>query len=33
MKTAYQRGRDQAARDIERNRLIEKSVKGWDYFL
>lgn len=32
-KTAYQRGRDQAARDIERNRLIEKSVKGGDYFL
>lgn len=32
-KTAYQRGRDQAARDIERSRLIEKSVKGWDYFL
>ena len=32
-KTAYQRGRDQAARDIARSRLIEKSVKGWDYFL
>lgn len=32
-KTAYQRGRDQAARDIERSRLIEKSVKGLDYFL
>lgn len=32
-KTAYQRGRDQAARDIERSRLIEKFVKGGDYFL
>ena len=32
-KTAYQRGRDQAARDIERSSLIEKSVKGWGYFL
>ena len=32
-KTAYQRGRDQAARDVERSRLIEESVKGWDYFL
>lgn len=32
-KTAYQRGRDQAARDIARNRMIEKSVKGGDYFL
>lgn len=32
-KTAYQRGRDQAARDIERNRQIERSVKGSDYWL
>ena len=32
-KTAYQRGRDQAARDIERNRQIERSVKGLDYWL
>ena len=32
-KTAYQRGRDQAARDIERQRLIEKSIFNEDYFL
>ena len=32
-KTAYQRGRDQAVRDIERNRQIERSVKGSDYWL
>lgn len=32
-KTAYQRGRDQAARDIARIRMIEESVKGGDYFL
>ena len=32
-KTAYQRGRDQAVRDIERQRLIRKSIFNEDYFL
>lgn len=32
-KTAYQRGREQAARDIERARLIEKFAKGGDSWL